>query len=142
MQAWEQELRRELPEGAEIFDAHVHLGTDIDGFRGDYDELERIQQRFGVSRSSLREATRAWFLISLQTFGGPAGQIAVMQRTLVDERRVHRIAESTPPTRSARNGSSASTPSRRNCPEPSGSTSPKTRRSQLSSYRTNLSHKG
>lgn len=35
----------------------------------------------------LREATRAWFLISLQTFGGPAGQIAVMQRSLVDERR-------------------------------------------------------
>ncbi|MHA6631897.1 chromate efflux transporter [Pseudonocardia sichuanensis] len=32
-------------------------------------------------------AVRAWFLISLQTFGGPAGQIAVMQRTLVDERR-------------------------------------------------------
>lgn len=35
----------------------------------------------------LRQATRAWFLISLQTFGGPAGQIAVMQRELVDERR-------------------------------------------------------
>ena len=35
----------------------------------------------------LREATKAWFEISLQTFGGPAGQIAVMQRTLVDERR-------------------------------------------------------
>lgn len=34
-----------------------------------------------------RSAVRAWFLISLQTFGGPAGQIAVMQRTLVDERR-------------------------------------------------------
>ncbi len=32
-------------------------------------------------------AVRAWFGISLQTFGGPAGQIAVMQRTLVDERR-------------------------------------------------------
>jgi chromate transporter len=32
-------------------------------------------------------AVRAWFLISLQTFGGPAGQIAVMQRTLVDEKR-------------------------------------------------------
>ena len=30
---------------------------------------------------------RAWFSISLQTFGGPAGQIAVMQRTLVEERR-------------------------------------------------------
>jgi len=35
----------------------------------------------------LGEATRAWFAISLQTFGGPAGQISVMQRTLVDEKR-------------------------------------------------------
>jgi chromate transporter len=34
-----------------------------------------------------REAAKAWFSISLQTFGGPAGQIAVMQRHLVDERR-------------------------------------------------------
>ena len=34
-----------------------------------------------------RTAVRAWFVISLQTFGGPAGQIAVMQRTLVDEKR-------------------------------------------------------
>ena len=33
----------------------------------------------------LGEATRAWFAISLQTFGGPAGQIAVMQHKLVDE---------------------------------------------------------
>ncbi len=32
-------------------------------------------------------AVRVWFLISLQTFGGPAGQIAVMQRTLVEEKR-------------------------------------------------------
>jgi chromate transporter len=36
---------------------------------------------------SFGTAVRAWFLISLQTFGGPAGQIAVMQRTLVDEKR-------------------------------------------------------
>ena len=32
-------------------------------------------------------AVRAWFAISLQTFGGPAGQIAVMQRELVERRR-------------------------------------------------------
>jgi chromate transporter len=32
-------------------------------------------------------AARAWFAISLRTFGGPAGQIAVMHRDLVDERR-------------------------------------------------------
>ena len=35
----------------------------------------------------LREATRVWFRISLETFGGPAGQIAVMQRALVDEKQ-------------------------------------------------------
>lgn len=35
----------------------------------------------------LRLAARTWFGISLQTFGGPAGQIAVMQRVLVDELR-------------------------------------------------------
>jgi chromate transporter len=33
------------------------------------------------------QALRAWFGISLQTFGGPAGQIAVMQHTLVEEKR-------------------------------------------------------
>ncbi|CAA9229176.1 MAG: Chromate transport protein ChrA [uncultured Blastococcus sp.] len=32
-------------------------------------------------------AVRVWFGISLQTFGGPAGQIAVMQRALVDDKR-------------------------------------------------------
>jgi chromate transporter len=35
----------------------------------------------------LRIATRTWFAISLRTFGGPAGQIAVMHRELVDDRR-------------------------------------------------------
>ncbi len=35
----------------------------------------------------LGAATRTWFAISLQTFGGPAGQIAVMQHKLVDEQR-------------------------------------------------------
>ena len=34
-----------------------------------------------------RTAVRTWFAISLQTFGGPAGQIAVMQRALVDDKR-------------------------------------------------------
>jgi hypothetical protein len=33
---------------------------------------------------------RDWFEISLRTFGGPAGQIAVMHRELVDERRWNR----------------------------------------------------
>ena len=31
---------------------------------------------------SFRDAVKAWSVISLQTFGGPAGQIAVTQRSL------------------------------------------------------------
>jgi uncharacterized protein len=49
--SYEEELRRELPQDAEIFDAHVHLGNDIDGFQGVYEELERICDRFGISRT-------------------------------------------------------------------------------------------
>jgi len=56
------------------------------GFRHDV-RVPFSERRRATQRVPLREATRAWFLISLQTFGGPAGQIAVMQRTLVDERR-------------------------------------------------------
>ena len=48
---YDEELERELPDDAEIFDAHVHLGHDIDGFIGVYEELEQIQERFGISRA-------------------------------------------------------------------------------------------
>jgi uncharacterized protein len=47
---YDEALRHELPGDAEIFDAHVHLGTDIDGFRGEYEELERLMDRYGISR--------------------------------------------------------------------------------------------
>jgi chromate transporter len=36
---------------------------------------------------SLREAFRVWVKVGLNSFGGPAGQIAVMHRILVQERR-------------------------------------------------------
>lgn len=36
---------------------------------------------------TLSEATRVWARIALLSFGGPAGQIAVMHRVLVEERR-------------------------------------------------------
>jgi chromate transporter len=35
----------------------------------------------------LREATRVWAVIGLNSFGGPAGQIAVMHREVVERRR-------------------------------------------------------
>src|SRR5881275_3270092 len=48
---YDEELARELPAQAEIFDAHVHLGHDIDGMAGVYEELEAIHERYGISRS-------------------------------------------------------------------------------------------
>jgi chromate transporter len=36
---------------------------------------------------SFRDALRVWTLVALQSFGGPAGQIAVMHRILVEEKR-------------------------------------------------------
>ena len=40
--------------------------------------------RHGVS---LREAFRVWLRVAMLSFGGPAGQIAVMHRILVEEKR-------------------------------------------------------
>jgi chromate transporter len=48
---------------------------------------QQPEQDQGRDVVPLGQAVRAWFAISLQTFGGPAGQIAVMQRELVEERR-------------------------------------------------------
>ena len=50
---YDDELRRQLPAGSEIVDAHVHLGLDIDGFRGDYTELEEIQSRYAIARCNV-----------------------------------------------------------------------------------------
>lgn len=41
----------ELPVGAEVFDAHTHLGLDIDGMVGDFDELLETQRAHGITRS-------------------------------------------------------------------------------------------
>ena len=51
VEAFEEIVRSELPEGADVFDAHTHLGTDIDGMVGDLDDLRRVQAKAGISRS-------------------------------------------------------------------------------------------
>jgi uncharacterized protein len=51
LSTYDDELRRLLPKDAEIFDAHVHLGNDIDGFSGQYEELERFLDAYDVSRA-------------------------------------------------------------------------------------------
>jgi predicted TIM-barrel fold metal-dependent hydrolase len=48
---YDDQLRRLLPADVEIFDAHVHLGHDIDGFSGQYEELARIMDTYGISRA-------------------------------------------------------------------------------------------
>lgn len=40
-----------------------------------------------MNQPSFREAVSTWLRIGLLGFGGPAGQIALLQRTLVDEKR-------------------------------------------------------
>jgi uncharacterized protein len=48
---YDDELRRLIPDGAEIFDAHVHVGRDIDGFVAPFEELMAFLRRDGVSRA-------------------------------------------------------------------------------------------
>jgi predicted TIM-barrel fold metal-dependent hydrolase len=51
VESFEELVRAELPAGIELFDAHTHLGVDIDGMRGERDELLRIQRAHGITRS-------------------------------------------------------------------------------------------
>jgi uncharacterized protein len=48
---YDEELRRLIPEGAEIFDAHVHVGRDIDGMVAPPDDLLAVFERYGISRA-------------------------------------------------------------------------------------------
>ena len=48
---YDKELGPAIPEGAELFDAHVHVGRDIDGFVAPYDDLMSFLGRYGVGRA-------------------------------------------------------------------------------------------
>jgi uncharacterized protein len=48
---YDGELRRLIPTGVDIFDAHVHVGRDIDGFVAPYDELMSVLVRYGIGRA-------------------------------------------------------------------------------------------
>src|ERR1700751_294646 len=49
--SWDERLRADLPSDLEIFDAHTHLGTDIAGMVGRYEELLGCMDRYGISRA-------------------------------------------------------------------------------------------
>jgi predicted TIM-barrel fold metal-dependent hydrolase len=50
---WDERVRAALPADLDIFDAHTHLGHDIDGMVGEYDELLGGMERYGVSRANM-----------------------------------------------------------------------------------------
>jgi uncharacterized protein len=45
---YDAELGKSIPDGAELFDAHVHVGRDIDGFVAPYEELMAFLARDGI----------------------------------------------------------------------------------------------
>jgi uncharacterized protein len=51
IEQYDRELTTLVPAGADIFDAHLHLGHDIDGMVGDYDVLEQLMAKYGISRA-------------------------------------------------------------------------------------------
>lgn len=49
--SWDERLRAALPPELDIFDAHTHLGTDIDGMVGNFEDLVSGMDRYGASRA-------------------------------------------------------------------------------------------
>jgi uncharacterized protein len=48
---YDREVKALLPPDAELFDAHLHLGRDIDGMVGDYDQLEALMAQYGIAHA-------------------------------------------------------------------------------------------
>jgi predicted TIM-barrel fold metal-dependent hydrolase len=51
--SFEAQLKDELPADQEIVDAHTHLGHDIDGMVGRYEELLGMMDAYGVTRANV-----------------------------------------------------------------------------------------
>ncbi|MGH3134185.1 MAG: amidohydrolase family protein [Gaiellaceae bacterium] len=49
VETYEATLRAELPDGALLFDAHTHLGEDVDGTRSRYEDLTAVLDRYGFA---------------------------------------------------------------------------------------------
>ncbi len=90
----------ELPPGAKVFDAHTHLGEDIDGMVGDRDELLAIQRGFGIERS---------FVFCLDEPDRRPAFTAANDRTLAPRRRGGRGAAAVRPARPGRDAGAEAT---------------------------------
>jgi uncharacterized protein len=49
--AYATQLAAELPDNSYLFDVHTHLGHDIDGMNGWYEELTEVLDRYGFDRA-------------------------------------------------------------------------------------------
>ncbi len=85
--------RAELPAEAPVFDAHTHLGEDIDGMTGERDELLTIQRAYGIRRSftfcldepDRHPAFRAANDRTLASAGAAPGELVPFVRLDLDE---------------------------------------------------------
>jgi uncharacterized protein len=50
---WDARVSAALPSDLDVFDAHTHLGTDIDGMVGRPEELLGGMNRYGISRANM-----------------------------------------------------------------------------------------
>jgi predicted TIM-barrel fold metal-dependent hydrolase len=48
---YDDELARALPDGVEIFDVHTHLGHDVDGMIGVYEQLVGLMERYAIGQA-------------------------------------------------------------------------------------------
>ena len=51
--SYDASLRSELPEGVLLYDAHTHIGDDIDGMQGRAEQLLEIMDRYGLARANV-----------------------------------------------------------------------------------------
>src|SRR6266487_4193121 len=81
-------MMRSIP-GVAAFRRKRTTGPPLPRKRPDVAELSIAEGGQYVPRHgvSLREACRVWLRVAMLSFGGPAGQIAVMHRIVVEEKR-------------------------------------------------------
>jgi predicted TIM-barrel fold metal-dependent hydrolase len=78
--SYAQQLASELPPNAYLFDAHTHLGHDIDGMNGLYEELIASLDRYGFERA---------FTFCMDEFDREPAFTVPNDRTLAHARRSH-----------------------------------------------------
>ncbi len=93
---WDERLRAALPVDLDVFDAHTHLGTDIDGMVGHYEELLGSMDRYGISRAFVfcldepdrHPGFRAGNDRTLEFAARSAGRLIPFVRLALDERPI------------------------------------------------------